>query len=147
MLLIKTRREAAEAGESKYYTGRPCKNGHDGMRYTASGICCACNSLGAKKYVARLNTGKTSRAVGSFIHHLHPDDHAAARAYCQALDLQRGRTPWSPQAVEAPSQTFTPALLAEIEARRLREFGAPLVEQSRTMSSEMLAQLKAAGLV
>lgn len=40
------RMEAAEAGRLRYYTGRPCLNGHDSERYTKSGACCRCQALG-----------------------------------------------------------------------------------------------------
>lgn len=51
-----------------------------------------------------------------FSYHLHPDDMAAALAYCQALDLQRGRVPFSPN---APARGSEPAALpADIERHR-----------------------------
>lgn len=109
---IKTRRQAAEAGENKYYTGKPCVHGHDGPRYTASGICCKCNNDGVKRYNKNLTKMKVSRALGAFTYPLHPDDHAAALAYCQALDLQRGRVPQVPEARPVP------APFDAVEARR-----------------------------
>lgn len=33
---------AAAAGETTYYTGRPCHKGHVAKRYTASGVCAEC---------------------------------------------------------------------------------------------------------
>ena len=36
------RSEALRLGLSKYRTGRPCANGHEGERYTQSGNCCVC---------------------------------------------------------------------------------------------------------
>lgn len=36
-----SRREAAELGERKYQ-GKTCKRGHDGLRYTANGLCVQC---------------------------------------------------------------------------------------------------------
>lgn len=41
-MLLKNRKDAAAAGESKFYTGRPCINGHYAFRYTASGTCAEC---------------------------------------------------------------------------------------------------------
>lgn len=93
---IKTRRQAAESGESKYYTGRPCSKGHDGPRYVASGICCKCNSEGVKRYNSKVALLKNNKLAGAFVYDLHLDDHAALLAYAQALDLQRGRTPRVP---------------------------------------------------
>jgi hypothetical protein len=39
---IHTRQTARAAGLFKYYSGAPCRNGHDTLRYTASGACIAC---------------------------------------------------------------------------------------------------------
>ena len=92
-LQIKTRQQAAEAGEQKYYTGKNCSRGHNCERYTSTGACCKCNAEGVKKYNARTRTVVNNRSVGAFVYKLHPDDHVAAFAYCQALDIQRGRIP------------------------------------------------------
>ena len=103
---IKTRRQAADAGESKYFTGKPCKHGHTGPRYTCSGICCACNSQLAKSYNGRLAKIANNRAAGNFAYPAHPDDHAALLAYAQGLDLARGRIPHAPAApVQHEAQT------------------------------------------
>ncbi len=90
---IKTRRQAAESGQSQYYTGKPCNKGHDGPRYTASGICCKCNALASKAYNNKMRFVSNNIAADNFIYNLHPADHAAAEAYCQALDMQRGIKP------------------------------------------------------
>lgn len=100
---IKTRRQAAEAGEKKYYTGRPCIHGHDGPRYTSSGICCACNIKAMQRYNQSIRTQANATAAGLFTYRCHPDDHAALLAYAQALDIQRGRVPQMvPPAPDAP---------------------------------------------
>jgi hypothetical protein len=39
---ILNRKAAIAAGLSKYFTGKPCKNGHISPRYTASGTCETC---------------------------------------------------------------------------------------------------------
>lgn len=39
---IITRIEAARAGAKRYYTGRPCKHGHDSERWVYNGHCVAC---------------------------------------------------------------------------------------------------------
>ena len=118
---IKTRKQAAADGDKMYYTGTPCQNGHDSMRYTSTGACFDCNREHARQYRADLLRLQNAKAAGAFLHMLHPDDHAAARAYCQALDVARGRTPWAP-----PAASSTPArrTMAEVEADRLRIIGA-----------------------
>lgn len=37
-----TRRQAAERGMGRYYTGKPCKNGHLAERYVTSNACVEC---------------------------------------------------------------------------------------------------------
>jgi len=93
---IKTRKQASADGDHKYFTGKSCTNDHLGPRYTASGICCKCNSENVKKYNAKMRTGVQAKQRGLFTREIHPDDHAAVHAYCDALDLQRGRLPQSP---------------------------------------------------
>lgn len=95
---IKTRREAAIAGETKYWTGRQCGKAHDSPRYTSTGICCKCNAEATKAYSKRLRSTINAKQQGHFSYPSHPADHAAALAYCQALDLQRGRQPHTPDA-------------------------------------------------
>ncbi|MDN0126884.1 hypothetical protein QVO16_07905 [Yersinia massiliensis] len=41
---IITRTDAAKVGLLKYYTGKPCRNGHLGERYTVNGSCVECNA-------------------------------------------------------------------------------------------------------
>lgn len=103
---IKTRRQAAELGESKYYTGRPCANGHDGPRYTSNGICCKCNSAGVNRYNTNVRLLKNNKKAGAFVYNLHPDDHATLLACAQALDLQRGRIPQTLSLPQQPSGGF-----------------------------------------
>lgn len=115
MLPTKTRKEAADAGENKYYTGKPCTHGHDSPRYTSTGICCKCNAEGVKKYNKKMRTASNARASGLFTYPAHPDDVAALLAYAQALDIQRGKVPHVPGATVAPA----PLPFDAAEARRL----------------------------
>ena len=39
---IVSRSEAKSRGLNRYYTGAPCKNGHNSYRYTQSGTCASC---------------------------------------------------------------------------------------------------------
>lgn len=41
--MLKTRKQALEAGELKYNTGKPCKHGHMSDRYSRKGECITCN--------------------------------------------------------------------------------------------------------
>lgn len=116
---IKTRRAAAEAGETKYWTGRPCSKGHESPRYTSTGICCKCNVEATKAYSQRLRKSFNAKLQGHFSYSLHPDDHAAALAYCQALDLRRGRVPSQPQ----PPVVIEDIPPEQIQRMRERAFG------------------------
>lgn len=39
---LKTRKDAYDEGETKFFTGKPCKNGHITYRYVQSGSCADC---------------------------------------------------------------------------------------------------------
>lgn len=107
MLEVMTRRKAAEAGLKRYYTGKPCSKGHDSPRFTSTGACIKCAAGYAKSYADRLKKETNARIAGHFSYPLHPDDAAAALAYCQALDLQRGRQPYAPAVASlAPASPF-----------------------------------------
>lgn len=54
--LPKTLSAAKELSSSKYYTGKPCKHGHDTYRYVADRICSTC---------AKLKTAKAAKNGGS----------------------------------------------------------------------------------
>jgi len=126
MLPIKTRKEAADAGENKYYTGKPCSHGHDSQRYTSTGICCKCNAEGVKKYNKKMRTASNAKAAGLFTYPTHPDDVAALLAYAQALDIQRGRIPHVPgQDLPAPALPFDAARARELAFGRVMDKYAP----------------------
>ena len=50
---IVTRAEAERRGLKQYFTGKPCKNGHVGERYAASGNCVECGRESFKRWNAR----------------------------------------------------------------------------------------------
>lgn len=124
---IKTRKQAAFDGDSKYWTGKTCSKNHESPRYTSTGICCKCNAEAAKAYNARMRKTVSARAQGHFVYLAHPDDHAALLAYAQALDLQRGRSPHVPNPPKQ-AEEMTPERIAE--ARRLAMGKAVDMQQS-----------------
>lgn len=125
MFEIQTRKQAAAAGNKRFYTGRPCSKGHDCQRFTSTGACIKCAAGYVQKYNDQLRQETNARASGQFIYPLHPDDVAAALAYCQALDLQRGRAPWSPSKAAQRNATS-----ADAEAIRRRVFGDRIAHMS-----------------
>ena len=48
MIKKETQEEAQRAGRMKYRTGKPCKRGHTGPRYTCSTYCCKCQAENAR---------------------------------------------------------------------------------------------------
>ena len=44
-----TREEAALRGLSRFYTGKPCKNGHNAERFASNRQCILCNALKARE--------------------------------------------------------------------------------------------------
>lgn len=48
------REAAAAAGKTRFYTGKPCRSGHDAERYVSSGACCTCTLEAAKTTADRI---------------------------------------------------------------------------------------------
>lgn len=94
-----SREQAFSQNFKRFYTGRPCKHGHDAQRFVSTGGCVACNNRRSKLFA-----NIKAAATGGFFYDLHPDDYAAARAYCQALDLARGRVPEVPRGAERAAE-------------------------------------------
>lgn len=46
------RKAAREAGFKRYFTGKPCKNGHIDHRIVSNGYCCECSRISCEKYRA-----------------------------------------------------------------------------------------------
>ena len=65
---------------------------------------------------------KTARLQALFTYKLHPDDHAAALAYCQALDLNRGQRPTAALTYLKPNEIPVQPTPAEIEEQRKQIF-------------------------
>lgn len=109
MFEIISRHDAAALGRKRFYTGKPCKYGHDAQRFVSTGGCVACNAVRSQSFC------RLSEANGeAFVYKIHPDDYAALLAYAQALDIQRGRTPQTPPRAKAPA----PASAHDVEEAR-----------------------------
>ena len=113
MFEIISRQEAAALGRKRFYTGKPCKYGHDAPRFVSTGGCVACNAVRSQSFT------RLSEANGeAFAYKIHPDDYAALLAYAQALDIQRGRAPQTP----ARAKALAPATAQDVEAARRTAF-------------------------
>lgn len=119
------RQAAATAGILRYNTGRPCRNGHIADRYTSTGNCCECTKSANKDTSAKLRASRWGASSRQFTYLLHPDDHAAALAYCQSLDLQRGRQPQTVDAAPPPAGPGEFALPPWLQAIRDGQNAAP----------------------
>lgn len=115
--LIK-RKEAFERGLKRFYTGKPCAKGHDAERFVTTGGCVKCNAERSSLFKKSAAAASISNLRGHFGYPLHPDDYAAALAYCQGLDLARGRVPHAPEA-PAPVEEITPERMREMRAMAL----------------------------
>lgn len=113
--VIISREEAAAQKLTHFFTGRPCRYGHTAPRFVSTGGCTECNSARAARF------GKKAPAL--FAYPLHPSDVAVALAFCQALDLQRGRMPAGNNQVVIGNATITPVTPEEINAARVRLWG------------------------
>lgn len=58
-----TRLDAKESGEPTYYTGTPCRHGHDARRYTTSGRCVECHNVAMAKRRAWISELKRLREL------------------------------------------------------------------------------------
>lgn len=81
---IMKRAEAHAKGHARYFTGKPCKNGHWEQRAVASGICCACNRM----YAERFRTAGPNAQV-SFMVECHKDDAETIRQFVAGINVQR----------------------------------------------------------
>jgi hypothetical protein len=113
-----TRRQAHDAGLKRYYTGRPCLKGHDSERFVTTGGCVKCNAERSTLFRSSNTVASVSRLRGWFSYPLHPDDYAAALAYCQGLDMARSRIPHVPDA-PPPVDEITPERIREMRALAL----------------------------
>lgn len=74
------RQQAIELGLKKYWGDVICKRGHDGWRYTSTGLCVACKSM----YRSGLHH-HAPRQWSIIEEQVHVNDVAAVRDYCQKL--------------------------------------------------------------
>ena len=58
-----TRKQAAEKGMHRYFTGKPCKNGHASLRFTATGACSDCLKLYSQKYRNEMHQNKIRKKL------------------------------------------------------------------------------------
>jgi len=134
------KREVAHAqGLKRFYTGRPCKFGHDSQRFVSTGNCIEC----AQKRVAKFARQQNAEG-GKFIYPLKdPADFAAAWAFCQALDMARGHAP-TLQVVDS-RESPTPEQIESIRREVFKFEDIP--RAGGELDPSIAAQLRAAGML
>ena len=61
--IIINRSQAVQSGVMRYYTGKPCTNGHIAERYTVSGACLECLSDRTKNVRERIKSVRAALAA------------------------------------------------------------------------------------
>jgi hypothetical protein len=83
--VIRKRSEARDSGETIYYTGKPCAQGHFAARYVSTGNCTECNKQASTARAAAAREQR-SHYVTLRVHEL---DVAAVRELIEALESAR----------------------------------------------------------
>ena len=81
------REEAKAAKDSKYYTGKPCKQNHISQRYVSSGLCIACVAERARRFNKSALPGGLVRVEFD----VHPDDIETVRALVGNINKARSK--------------------------------------------------------
>lgn len=108
---IRTRREAYELGLKTYYTGVPCKRGHDAQRFTATGNCKQCNYEYTRIRTKDLNQRKYDRSKGlkRFEITVPAEDQAMLVLYANSLLMAKQFAPLNQlPSAPPPVQPVTP---------------------------------------
>lgn len=99
---ILTRAEAAALHATTYYTGRPCRRGHDDKRYVSTGCCVVCSKMHSTNYQAVMRGRIKQHRCDELTVQCHPDDHAAIYTLADYLNAQRGLSPTTRPTVAPP---------------------------------------------
>ena len=84
---VQPRRDAAQNGQSKYYTGHLCKRGHISRRYTSSGLCVSCMSLRSRRF--REDKAAANNGLVPLNAMVHPDDLKTLEAIISNMSTAR----------------------------------------------------------
>lgn len=126
---IISRKDAQMRGMNKYFTGKPCINGHVTYRYTTSSVCYDC---------LRKNRGDAKLQVGSINYRKDSDSHEA-----KISDIQRKFADISKSISESKSdlKMWHLSELDTVRARQNAEMAA-LDEVLNAARKSMLAELE-----
>lgn len=148
MNIIK-RKNASIEGLKFFYSGKPCKNGHDSKRYTSTGGCVMCLEQNAADYTRQNRNAARARQSGHFVRELHPDDFLKLEAYAMALDFDRGiirGAVTTPDELERQRQAAAPARhpSQDLNDRYAAEKQATLLERIARDRADRIARAEAA---
>lgn len=110
-----SRKDAHARGETQFFTGKPCKNGHVSARYVSTGGCIEC----LRQYSGAFRTGVAPGVMTFPAQAMHIDDHAQLYVAVDYLNAQRGLPP----AVRAGADAVAPS---EFEKYLQKEMRKPL---------------------
>ena len=86
---VKTRRQAAEANDKKYWTGTPCSRGHNCGRWVSNGSCVDCVANHQRKFQKDIKAvGRRLERMGlkPRLVHVHDDHWLAVEAMIAELN-------------------------------------------------------------
>lgn len=92
-LPVLTRKDAQERGHYRYYTGRMCKHGHVGWRYTKTGICCECATTRSKASYASAVKPEVQNLAGILVIEVRSSNRNKPLLDDFAFNLSRARWP------------------------------------------------------
>lgn len=117
MFTVISRIDALNEGRTRYYTGAPCRHGHDAERYVSTANCVECGKDAAKRF-GQVTRRKMAENFDRRRHellpanlHVHVDDHEAVYTLIDYLNQARGRPPCprpEVKPVAPPDDTRTP---------------------------------------
>lgn len=91
--IIMTRAQAHVLRRPRFFTGRPCKYGHQCERYVASGGCVECAKRASLAFSGKAPANRPFGTVEVPAQAMHPDDAAAFYAWLDAVNKARGFLP------------------------------------------------------
>lgn len=87
-----SRAEAHAKGLKHFYTGKPCRRGHDRERNVTTGACLGCLAHYAAEYSARFKADRRAQAMGSVAHTVQVDPTHISTVEAFVALLNRAKT-------------------------------------------------------
>jgi hypothetical protein len=91
MMDIISRKDAISRGLVRYFTGRPCRNGHLVERLVSGKKCCECNRLGSLKWVKEHPEENRIKSRGYYLKNLEKMRSEGRQSYMRRREVVRLR--------------------------------------------------------